>query len=77
MTASLVEPLLPRLSRGIDLLVFNPPYVPTFDSEASEAQNDRDISGAWAGGADGMQVTDMLLDQLGVSPLMFIGGQEM
>ncbi|KAJ3523465.1 hypothetical protein NM688_g8726 [Phlebia brevispora] len=64
VVGNLADPLLPRLSRNIDLLVFNPPYVPTRGEEALEAQIDADIQGAWAGGKDGMQVTDVLLDQL-------------
>ncbi|KAI0344141.1 S-adenosyl-L-methionine-dependent methyltransferase [Trametopsis cervina] len=64
VTANLAAPLLPRLTCKVDLLVFNPPYVPTYDLEATEAQSNGGIAGAWAGGADGMQVTDVLLDQL-------------
>lgn len=48
------------------MLLFNPPYVPTADHEASDAQLARDISGAWAGGIDGMQVTDYLLPRVKV-----------
>lgn len=63
---SLADPLLPRLSQNIDLLLFNPPYVPTYNEEMLDAQNGADIQGAWAGGKDGMHVTDTLLDQLTV-----------
>ena len=66
IVADLATPLLSRLTRGIDLLVFNPPYVPTEDSEAFCAQDARGIEGSWAGGSIGMQVTDRLLDQLDV-----------
>lgn len=59
-------PLASRLHRQVDVLLFNPPYVPTLDEEAYGAQNDADITGAWAGGKDGMRITDMLLDQLDV-----------
>lgn len=45
-------------------MVFNPPYVPTYDSEAVDAQDRADLTGSWAGGERGMQVTDILLDQL-------------
>ncbi|KZT61072.1 hypothetical protein CALCODRAFT_491733 [Calocera cornea HHB12733] len=58
---SLVEGLSPRLLGNVDLLVFNPPYVPTYEEEAARAQSDRTISGAWAGGAHGMSVTQELL----------------
>lgn len=45
----------------MDLLLFNPPYVPTVEEEAANAQHHADIAGAWAGGEDGMQVTNELL----------------
>lgn len=61
-----MDPLCLRLSRGIDLLIFNPPYVPTYNEEVDDAQKTGDIQGAWAGGKDGMQLTDVLLDQLDV-----------
>ncbi|KIP06943.1 hypothetical protein PHLGIDRAFT_30268 [Phlebiopsis gigantea 11061_1 CR5-6] len=62
--ANLTSPLRTRLRHNIDLLVFNPPYVPTVDEEVCDAQGGRNIEGSWAGGKDGMQVTDMVLDQL-------------
>ena len=40
------------------------------DEEVYEAQGDRDIEGSWAGGKDGMRVTDMVLDQLDVRDIM-------
>lgn len=46
--------------------MFNPPYVPTSDEEADAAQRGAGIAGSWAGGADGMQVTDALLRQVDV-----------
>jgi hypothetical protein len=46
--------------------VFNPPYVPTCDVELDDAQRDANIAGSWAGGADGMQVTDAFLRQVDV-----------
>ena len=52
-----------RLKHAVDILIFNPPYVPTYDDEADDAQQGASIQGAWAGGKDGMQVTDILLDQ--------------
>lgn len=69
VVANLVGPLKSRLRHSIDLLVFNPPYVPTFDSEAEDAQENKGIAGSWAGGTDGMQVTDILLEQLDVCAL--------
>ena len=41
--------------------------MPTYDEEADDAQQGASIQGAWAGGKDGMQVTDILLDQVEVS----------
>lgn len=67
MTGNLAEPFLHRLNRNIDLLVFNPPYVPTDEAEVLDAQDNAGIAGAWAGGAAGMRVTDIVLDQLDVS----------
>ncbi|BFZ63710.1 S-adenosylmethionine-dependent methyltransferase [Saitoella coloradoensis] len=47
---SLLFPLL-RLHNQIDILLFNPPYVPT---PSSEIDNTGSIASTWAGGADGM-----------------------
>ena len=55
-----------RLEHAVDILLFNPPYVPTDTAEADSAQQDADISGAWAGGHDGMELTNILLDQVEV-----------
>lgn len=65
---SLISSLEMRLknSGGIDLLLFNPPYVPTMVSEAKVAQGDRGIAGAWAGGLGGMDITDKVLSSLKV-----------
>lgn len=64
VTANLVSPLRRRLHHAVDVLIFNPPYVPTDAFEADSAQKDRNISGAWAGGLDGTVVTDVLLNQV-------------
>jgi len=66
---SLVQSLQERLSHQVDILIFNPPYVPTDDVEAALAQDSQDISGAWAGGIDGMYLTNVLLKQVDVSGL--------
>ncbi len=63
---SLVGPLRKRLRRSVDILLFNPPYVPTDTEEADAAQQHGDIAGAWAGGLHGMGLTNILLDQVEV-----------
>lgn len=63
---SLTSGLLSRLRCGVDVLVFNPPYVPTIDEEAYDAQDLGNLAGAWAGGMDGMHVTNTLLEQIDV-----------
>ena len=50
---------------SIDVLVFNPPYVPTSEDELAEAIASRDISAAWAGGERGRRVLDRLLPAIG------------
>ncbi|KAI0052901.1 S-adenosyl-L-methionine-dependent methyltransferase [Auriscalpium vulgare] len=65
INASLAQPLVKRLANSVDILLFNPPYVPTYEEEAIDAQHGADLSGSWAGGSDGMRVTDILLGQVG------------
>ena len=72
IVASLARPLSSRLGQAVDILVFNPPYVPTSDDEVDTAQHGAGIAGSWAGGADGMQVTDTLLRQVDVSVCIFL-----
>jgi release factor glutamine methyltransferase len=72
--ASLVNPFSLRLYRAVDVLVFNPPYVPTGAIEAHAAQNEGHIQGSWAGGFNGMQVTNKLLDRLDVRIQFLLGG---
>ncbi|KAJ7494777.1 S-adenosyl-L-methionine-dependent methyltransferase [Mycena galericulata] len=64
VNASLAHPFLARLHKSVDIILFNPPYVPTIHGEAFGAQNDRDIGGSWAGGQDGMQITDRFFPQV-------------
>lgn len=59
--------LLPRLRNAVDVLLFNPPYVPTEDNEAILAQTERGIQGSWAGGKDGMRITNQFLPLVHVS----------
>lgn len=55
-----------RLFNKVDVILFNPPYVPTSEEEALQAQDLRNIQGSWAGGLDGMQVTYAFLDRVEV-----------
>jgi release factor glutamine methyltransferase len=66
--ASLASPLSKRCKGKIDILIFNPPYVPTDEAEKSDRQRMGDIGSAWAGGAIGMDVTNKLLEQVQVRP---------
>ncbi|WVR03406.1 hypothetical protein IAU60_000397 [Kwoniella sp. DSM 27419] len=61
---NLVQALSTRLARQIDVMLFNPPYVPTEEEELAATQAQRGIGGAWAGGEDGMAITNVLLAQL-------------
>ena len=49
-----------RLPLGLDVLVFNPPYVPT----PSEEVQSQGIEAAWAGGKQGREVIDQFLPLL-------------
>jgi release factor glutamine methyltransferase len=71
MIASLALPLLSRLKHSVDIILFNPPYVPTFTDEAEDAQGTADIAGSWAGGTDGMEITDVFLHIVEVRFLRF------
>ena len=58
---SLTGPLSARLRNLVDILIFNPPYVPTELEEVQQGQEHGQISSSWAGGFDGMEVADKLL----------------
>ncbi|THV06044.1 hypothetical protein K435DRAFT_816144 [Dendrothele bispora CBS 962.96] len=49
----------------IDIILFNPPYVPTLTEELVDAQELRGIEGSWAGGSDGMEITNKFLELVG------------
>jgi methylase of polypeptide subunit release factors len=53
-------PMASRLQGQIDVLVFNPPYVPTPPDEVGSAG----IEAAWAGGVNGRQVIDRFLPRV-------------
>ncbi|TFK41291.1 S-adenosyl-L-methionine-dependent methyltransferase [Crucibulum laeve] len=61
INVSLAFPLHDRLKHNVDIILFNPPYVPTLSNEAVGAQSLGTIGGAWAGGMDGMEVTNTFL----------------
>ncbi|CAK0786018.1 hypothetical protein CVIRNUC_009231 [Coccomyxa viridis] len=56
----LLKPLIPRFQHQVDLLIFNPPYVPTPDDELTRT----DIARAWAGGNRGRAIIDKFLPQV-------------
>jgi release factor glutamine methyltransferase len=63
--------------QSVDILIFNPPYVPTTESPGQIAQDVHEVTDqfeqdsrylalAYAGGADGMETTNRLLETLPV-----------
>lgn len=60
VATDLVSSLRPRLDGRCDVLIFNPPYVPTPSREVGS----QDIAAAWAGGVNGREVTDRLLPSI-------------
>lgn len=52
--------LIGRLDEKIDIVVFNPPYVPTEEEEVTSTG----IAAAWAGGLDGRTVVDRAIPQI-------------
>ncbi|GAB6019585.1 hypothetical protein CHUAL_001154 [Chamberlinius hualienensis] len=69
INTDLVTGLLPRLNGKVDVLLFNPPYVPTVDEEITMDK----LSASWAGGCKGRKIMDRLfslVDQL-MSPTGF------
>ncbi|KAJ9120117.1 hypothetical protein QFC22_003015 [Naganishia vaughanmartiniae] len=69
-----IDPLSARIRaiQGVDILLFNPPYVPTEETELAETQQDGLIGATWAGGQAGMKVTDIVLDML--PDILSVGG---
>lgn len=70
--ASHAAAFLPRLRGGVDVVAFNPPYVPTPDGEVRAGG----VAAAWAGGDRGRRVLDaalpMLVDLLAPGGEMFV-----
>jgi release factor glutamine methyltransferase len=48
-------------SKVFDVVIFNPPYVPTEEDEVERAKKDMDIAASWAGGERGREVIDETL----------------
>ena len=45
----------------IDIMIFNPPYVPTSSEELNKSQTDKQLSAAWSGGEDGRVIIDKFI----------------
>jgi release factor glutamine methyltransferase len=69
---SMLQCVEQRAVGQIDVLLFNPPYVPTTTEEEEQAQrldaayDDGQISAAWAGGSTGTRLLDMLVHGKGL-----------
>ena len=60
----LLSALQSRCAGKIDLLLFNPPYVPTSEEEERAAQKRGLLEGSWAGGSYGTSLLDDLIPTL-------------
>lgn len=60
MKCDLATPLLEELKNKVDVLIFNPPYVPTPEDEVGS----EGIEASWAGGANGRVVFDRAIPQI-------------
>ncbi|TGZ62347.1 hypothetical protein CRM22_007482 [Opisthorchis felineus] len=58
---SLTTPLTDRLASSVDIVLFNPPYVPTAAEEHSASGST--IASTWSGGLKGREVIDAFLVQ--------------
>lgn len=48
----------------LDIILFNPPYVPTTAEEEEQAQRDAEIAGSWAGGNTGTKLLEVLIEDI-------------
>eukprot|EP00371_Babesia_bovis_P001325 XP_001609972.1 hypothetical protein [Babesia bovis T2Bo] len=65
MTADMFLPLLPQRSQEVlDMVMFNPPYVPSEEIGNPKSAIDR----AWEGGFMGREIIDRFLADIGVGP---------
>mgnify|MGYP002393893297 CR=1 FL=1 len=58
------EGVAERLQGQVDVLLFNPPYVPSSAEEVPAPTRGEHIDAAWAGGPRGRQVVDAFLPQV-------------
>jgi release factor glutamine methyltransferase len=56
VNCDLIMPMIERLEKKVDILLFNPPYVVTESHELGA----RNLQAAWAGGNNGREVMDRL-----------------
>ena len=73
--ASLLSALRPRVNGKVDVLLFNPPYVPTEEEEERMAQDQAGIQGSWAGGETGTKLVDTLIDTGAIKEVLAPGGR--
>lgn len=52
------------ITNSIDVLIFNPPYVPTPTLDDNETNLDKNLIKSWSGGIDGREVIDKVLKDL-------------
>lgn len=62
--SDLLTALLPRLEGKLDIIIFNPPYVPTEDDEVAMDG----IEASYAGGERGRRVIDRFMPMMHVRP---------
>lgn len=55
---------LEKIEGKIDILIFNPPYVPCTDEEMEHALKFKDSTAAWAGGLHGREIIDRVIPKV-------------